>query len=69
MVDEIYKFTNQKEYDKLCEDIINYIQEYLVLNTEMKEDWVPLADDNGGQKGANNIFYSSNQYTNYRELL
>jgi hypothetical protein len=58
-IDQIYKFTNQKEYDELCNDIIDYIQQYLVLNANMKEDWVPLSEDNSGEHGANNIFYSS----------
>eukprot|EP00826_Nyctotherus_ovalis_P008983 TRINITY_DN1233_c0_g1_i8.p1 TRINITY_DN1233_c0_g1~~TRINITY_DN1233_c0_g1_i8.p1 ORF type:complete len:175 (-),score=21.30 TRINITY_DN1233_c0_g1_i8:517-1041(-) len=68
-VDGIFKFTNQKAYDKMCDYIIEYIQQYLVLHLNMKEDWMPLAEDNEGVKGANNIFYTGKYLASDRCLL
>lgn len=65
----MYVFTNQASYNKLCTSIIAYIQQYLVLHLNMKEDWVPLAADNMGKKGANNIFYSSTLAGRVDDLL
>ena len=59
IIDETYKFTNQKEYDELCDEVILYVQQYLVKKLNMIEEWIPLPEHNDKKKGANNIFVSS----------
>jgi len=64
-----YKFTNQKDYDDLCTVVIEFIQELLKKHYNAIEQWLPLPEDNKGEKGSNNIFLSPDFETNTKKCV
>eukprot|EP00826_Nyctotherus_ovalis_P040421 TRINITY_DN3988_c0_g1_i3.p1 TRINITY_DN3988_c0_g1~~TRINITY_DN3988_c0_g1_i3.p1 ORF type:complete len:440 (-),score=53.52 TRINITY_DN3988_c0_g1_i3:1079-2398(-) len=64
-----YKFTNQKDYEAICKAVITFVQEVLGRYYNALEKWLPLSEDNNGNKGSNNIFISPDFESNTKKCL